>query len=83
MSSWPTLRGILLFFAGLAGEVVLTVAWLGGTEPNQSLMLLFATMMGLPVFLRSDEKPPPPDPPGEPREVAAGRADRPGGSAGP
>lgn len=49
------MRGVLLFFAGLAGEVVLTVAWLSGTEPNQSLMLLFATMMGLPVFLQRDE----------------------------
>lgn len=56
MSQWPAFRGILLFFAGLAGEVVLTVAWLKGHAPDQSLMLLFATMMGLPVFLQRDEE---------------------------
>lgn len=70
MPRWSVLRGVLLFFAGLLGEVVLTVAWLNGQEPNQSLMLLFATMMGLPVFLQRDEDkreerredPPPPRP---------------------
>lgn len=59
MGRWQVLRGILLFFAGLSGEVVLTVAWLKGHDPNQSLMLLFAAMMGLPVFLQKDEAEPP------------------------
>lgn len=53
---WTLLRDVVLFFGGLAGAVVLTVAWLKGHDPNQSLLLLFATMMGLPAFLRSDEK---------------------------
>lgn len=34
----------------------MTVAWLQGHDPNQSLLLLFAAMMGLPAFLRADEK---------------------------
>lgn len=56
MSRWPVLRDVLLFGAGLAGATVLTVAWLKGHDPNQSLLLLFAAMMGLPAFLRADEK---------------------------
>lgn len=56
MSKWPLIRDILLFMGGLSGVVVLTVAWLKGHDPNQPLMLLFGSMMGLPVFLRADEK---------------------------
>lgn len=47
---------MVLFLAGLTGATVLTVAWLKGHDPNQSLLLLFAAMMGLPAFLRNDEK---------------------------
>jgi hypothetical protein len=53
---WSRVRDVVLFLAGLGGAVVLTVAWLKGHDPNQSLLLLFAAMMGLPAFLRNDEK---------------------------
>ena len=53
---WPFIRDVILFCGGLAGVVVLTIAWLKGHDPNQSLLLLFAAMMGLPAFLRADEK---------------------------
>lgn len=53
---WALIRDVLLFSSGLAGVVVLTTAWLKGHDPNQSLLLLFAAMMGLPAFLRNDEK---------------------------
>jgi hypothetical protein len=70
VTRWPLLRGIIIFIAGLAGEVVITIAWLKGPEPNQALMFLFATMMGVPVFLQKDEKAPaPPPPPPLPKDV--------------
>lgn len=53
---WPLVRNVLLFAGGLTGVITLTVAWLKGHDPNQSLLLLFATMMGLPAFLNADEK---------------------------
>lgn len=53
---WSFLRDVILFCGGLAGVTVLTVAWLKGHDPNQSLLLLFAAMMGLPAFLRTDER---------------------------
>lgn len=53
---WALIRDVLLFSSGLVGVVVLTAAWLKGHDPNQSLLLLFAAMMGLPAFLRNDEK---------------------------
>lgn len=53
---WSRVRDVVLFLAGLTGATVLTVAWLKGHDPNQSLLLLFAAMMGLPAFLRNDEK---------------------------
>lgn len=46
----------MLFVVGLAGVVVLTVAWLQGYDPNYVLAVMFATMMGLPAFLQADEK---------------------------
>jgi choline-glycine betaine transporter len=60
--NWQNSRDIILFFGGLAGvfnETVLT-----STE-RPTLLILFAAMMGLPAFLRQDEKngngKPPPD----------------------
>lgn len=50
---WKNIRDIVLFVAGLAGvyhEVVMT------TAERPTLLLLFAAMMGLPAFLRTDER---------------------------
>ena len=49
---WKTLRDGILFFAGLAGVFHQTVL---APSPNEALLVLFAAMMGLPAFLRSDE----------------------------
>lgn len=46
-------RDSILFFAGIAGVFHETV--IAETE-RTSLLLLFATMMGLPAFIRRDEK---------------------------
>lgn len=46
-------RDLLLFFVGLAGvahETLLT------TTERPALLILFSAMMGLPAFLRADEK---------------------------
>lgn len=56
MNNWQNTRDVILFFGGLAGvfnETVLT------TTERPTLLILFAAMMGLPAFLRSDAKPPP------------------------
>jgi hypothetical protein len=45
-------RDIVLFSAGLLGVVHQTLV--GPVEPT--LIVLFAAMMGLPAFLRADEK---------------------------
>lgn len=53
---WKDVRDIVLFLGGMAGlyhEVVLT------TAERPTLLLMFAAMMGLPAFLRTDEKDPP------------------------
>lgn len=55
--NWQNSRDIILFFGGLAGvfnETVLTA-----TE-RPTLLILFAAMMGLPAFLRQDDKKDPP-----------------------
>jgi hypothetical protein len=60
MKNWQNTRDVILFFGGLAGvfnETVLT-----HTE-RPTLLILFAAMMGLPAFLRTDDRnqsPPPP-----------------------
>lgn len=46
-------RDSVLFFAGLAG---ITHETLMAETERPSLLILFATMIGLPAFLRSDEK---------------------------
>lgn len=62
---WPKVtRDTSLFVAGL----ILTVNEALRTHGERPyLLMIFAGMMGLPVFLRRDEKtPPPPDPPDKP-----------------
>lgn len=63
MKNWQNTRDIILFFGGLAGvfnETVLT------TTERPTLLILFAAMMGLPAFLRSDDKnAQPPAPPAD------------------
>lgn len=46
-------RDSILFFAGLAGVFHETVV---AESERPSLLLMFATMIGLPAFLRNDEK---------------------------
>lgn len=53
MKDWQNTRDVILFFGGLAGvfnETILT------TTERPTLLILFAAMMGLPAFLRSDDK---------------------------
>jgi hypothetical protein len=66
-TNWQNYRDVILFFGGLAGvfnETVLT-----STE-RPTLLILFAAMMGLPAFLRSDDKNGPPSPPAVLTETA-------------
>jgi hypothetical protein len=51
--TWPTARDVILFFAGLSGVFHETAI---AEVERPTLLLLFAAMMGLPAFLRSDEK---------------------------
>lgn len=53
MSRWPLVRDVVLFFGGLLGVVHET--FLSDLE-RPALLILFAAMMGLPAFLRTDEK---------------------------
>lgn len=53
MRRWPFIRDVILFSAGILGvlhETVFTAL------ERPTLLLLFAGMMGLPAFLRADEK---------------------------
>jgi hypothetical protein len=58
-------RTTVLFFGGLAGVAYVTLV---DQTDRPTLLILFAAMMGLPLFLRTDEKhqvqeaPPPPPP---------------------
>lgn len=72
------IRSTALLVGGLVGAAYVTVV--DQTE-RPTLLILFGTMMGLPLFLRNDEKnhpptfPPPaepPDPPSAPPQVGAG-----------
>lgn len=56
-------RDSILFAVGLAGIFHETV--ISETE-RSALLVLFATMVGLPAFLRSDEKPADPPAPAPP-----------------
>jgi hypothetical protein len=71
-------RSAVLFVGGLVGAAYVTVV--DQTE-RPTLLILFAAMMGLPLFLRTDEKnhppaiPPaatPPEPPSPSPQVGAG-----------
>jgi len=53
VKNWPTLRDMILFFGGLAG--VANEALFQNAE-RPTLLLLYAAMMGLPAFLRADDK---------------------------
>lgn len=53
MPRWKNVRDIVLFVAGIAGVFHETV--MAATE-RPTLLLMFAAMMGLPAFLRTDEK---------------------------
>lgn len=54
MPAWKNVRDVLLFFSGLAGVFYETVI---SVSERPTLLLMFAAMMGLPAFLRTDEKP--------------------------
>lgn len=56
MPAWKNVRDVVLFFSGLAGVFYETVI---SVSERPTLLLMFAAMMGLPAFLRTDEKPPP------------------------
>jgi hypothetical protein len=49
---WPVYRDIVLFGAGLLGVFHETVI---GAVERPTLLFLFAAMLGLPMFLRTDE----------------------------
>ncbi len=50
---WQNGRDIILFLAGLSGVVHETLV---STVDRPTLLILFAAMMGLPAFLKKDEK---------------------------
>lgn len=50
---WNKARDIILFFAGLAGIGYETVI---SASPSETLVIAFMGMMGLPIFLRADER---------------------------
>lgn len=49
----PTVRDAILFIVGLAGIIYVTLTN-GGDRPT--LLVLFGAMIGLPAFLRTDER---------------------------
>lgn len=53
MLQWKNIRDVVLFASGLAGVFHETVL---ATAERPTLLLLFAAMMGLPAFLRTDER---------------------------
>jgi hypothetical protein len=50
---WPLVRDVILFFAGLG--LLIAEAHRSGTE-RLGFLGLYAAMMGLPLFLRADER---------------------------
>jgi len=53
LNNWPKVRDPVLFLGGLAGVAHETVL---SSADRPTLLILFAAMLGLPAFLRSDEK---------------------------
>jgi hypothetical protein len=53
MTQWPKIRDLILFTAGLAGVGYET---LGTNVDRPYLLVVFMTMMGLPVFLGEGKK---------------------------
>jgi len=51
--TWKAVRDVVLFIGGVAGVAHQTLI---APEPNATLLLLFASMMGLPAFLKRDAK---------------------------
>jgi len=66
------IRTTVLFCGGLAGATYFTLV---DQTDRPTLLVLFAAMMGLPLFLRNDERrqvePPPPPPPAEPTQTGS------------
>lgn len=52
MPQWETIRTTILFFSGLAGIAFQTLH--GPVEPE--LLVVFASMLGLPIFLKEKKK---------------------------
>lgn len=50
-------RSAVLFVGGLAGVAYVTLV---DNTDRPTLLIMFGAMLGLPLFLRSDEKHPPP-----------------------
>jgi hypothetical protein len=50
--TWAAARDVVLFVAGLAGVAHQTLI---ASAPSTELLIVFASMMGLPAFLRKDE----------------------------
>lgn len=62
--AWPFVRVVLLFFAGLAMMINESII---RTEAERLYIVMGAcVMMGLPLFLRTDEKRQEPEPPTSP-----------------
>lgn len=69
--TFTQIRSAVLFVGGLAGAAYVTLV---DQTDRPTLLILFGAMLGLPLFLRSDEKHPPPEiqvpqpiaPPGKP-----------------
>lgn len=53
MNKWQNIRDIILFIAGMSGVAHETFT---AHAERPTLLILFAAMMGLPAFLRTDEK---------------------------
>ena len=73
MPTFVQFRSAALFAGGLLGAAYVTLI---DTTDRPTLLVLFGAMMGLPLFLRADEKhqpslPPPPPTPGPPVGAAA------------
>lgn len=55
--SFLQVRSTVLFVGGLAGVAYVTLV---DNTDRPTLLIMFGAMLGLPLFLRSDEKHPPP-----------------------